>query len=92
MQGVITSRLEDVGHATDGVMTYQLTNGLRWAGSEDDPEVSCDRMPWVTLYHDDGRFFLAVEGLDEPVEVTLIACRRRVWEPMRRRPMLLETC
>ncbi|MDB5349931.1 MAG: hypothetical protein JWN86_1178 [Planctomycetota bacterium] len=85
MRSVITSWLEDVDRTIPGVVVFQLTNGLFWAGTEAEVEIAEYGWPRATLYHENGTFLLGFEGSDERVEVTLVACRREVWDQSLRR-------
>ena len=89
MRSVIISRIEEVDRISDEVTVYRLTNGLSWAGLEEVPGMEVTAFRRTTLYHDGGKFFLFIEGSPSLVEVTLLACRRRIWsEVPRSEPMV----
>ncbi len=82
MRSVLTSRIDEVIVIGGGSAVVSLTNGLSWRAEADDPIDSPEG--GATLYHDGLRFFLEAEGWAEPVEVQLVACRRKVWEEAAR--------
>lgn len=79
MRSVLTSGVEQILAIGGGVTVYRLTNGQSWAQAGSDPGSVVRGAPRVALYHAGSRFYLGAEGSDALVEVSLVACRRKVW-------------